>query len=176
MDVAAYTLVFTLVACACAARAWSDPRQRLAWSIAVVGVVVWGAADVVYRIVESDPTAPYPPATQALLVVAFPVGAASVILLARRRVRTLRLDLLLDGLISGFAVAAVAAAFLFPALERAHDRGLGSDAPPGFYMLASLALLVFVVVTLALTGWRPGRGWTLMCASIAVNFAGQLAL
>ena len=176
IEAAAYLTVFALVACACGRRARMDKRQRVPWTIATIGVVVWGAADAVYRIGVSDPTAPYPPASQALLVVAFPLGAASVVLLARQRVRALPLDLLLDGLISGFAVAAIGAALLFPELARAHDHGLGGDAPPGAYLLASLALLVFVIVTIALSGWRPGRGWGLMCASIAVNFAGQVAL
>ena len=176
IEAAAYGLIFTLVACACVYRARTDPRQRLPWAVAAVGVVVWGTADAIYRLGEPDPSAPYSPTSQALLVVAFVLGATTIVLLARHRVPNLRLDLLLDGLISGLAVAAIAAAVFFPALARAHERGLGSDAPPGAYLLASLGALVFVIASLALTGWRPGRGWGLMCASIAVNTAGQVAL
>jgi two-component system cell cycle response regulator len=172
---AAYTVVFALVACACAYRARRDASQRLPWTVATAGVVVWGTADAIYRF-QPDPSAPYPPATQMLLGVAFVLGTTTVVLLSRHRVRRLRIDLLLDGLIAGLAAAAITSVVLFPALARAQDRGLGGDAPPGAYLLASLAALGYVIVSIALTGWRPGRGWGLMCTSIAVNTVGQVAL
>jgi two-component system cell cycle response regulator len=168
-----YCAAFALVAASCALRARRDPPNRMAWTIAAVGAGAWGAAEVVYRVVTPDPGTAYPTATRALLAVGFCLAAVALLLLARHRVRVIHGTLLLDGLIGGLAVAAVAGALLFPA----GDAGAGAQpGPPAMFLLADLAILAFVVTTLGLTGWRPGRCWGLMAAGIVVNTAGNAAL
>jgi two-component system, cell cycle response regulator len=168
-----YCLLFAATSAGCAWRAVRRPEERLPWLIAAAGVAVWLAAEVVYRVSESDPSAPYPPLTRALLLVAFLLAATTLTLLARRRVRSVDKRLLLDGLIGGLAIAAVAAVPLFPGSEASAGTQPG---PPGVFLLADLAILAFVGVVTGLTGWRPGWCWGLIAAGIVINTAGNAAL
>ncbi len=49
-------------------------------AIAAAGVAVWLVAEVVYRVVESHPSAAYPPLTRALLVTAFALATTTLVL------------------------------------------------------------------------------------------------
>ena len=167
-----YGALFAATSASCAWRAVRSRGERLPWALASVGVAVWLAAEVVYRATESDPSAAYPPATRALLLLSFTLAAITIALLARRRVREVEPRLLLDGLIGGLAVAAVAAIPLFGGETTAASQ----TAPPALFLLADLAILAFVVVVTGLTGWRPGPGWSLIAGGIMLNTAGNCAL
>lgn len=168
-----YCGLFAVAAAACARRAVIDRDLRVPWTLAAVGVTVWLAAEAVYRASESDPAAAYPLATRALLLLGFMLAAATIALLARRRVDSVEPRLLLDGLVGGLAVASVAALLLFPGIESA---GATQPGPPAVFLLADLAILAFVVVVTGLTGWRPGACWGLIAAGIVVNTVGNGAL
>src|SRR5205814_10331948 len=45
-----YCGLFVLVAASCALRARRDEANRLAWWVAVVALLIWAAAEVVYRL------------------------------------------------------------------------------------------------------------------------------
>ncbi|MFN8174407.1 MAG: diguanylate cyclase [Solirubrobacteraceae bacterium] len=168
-----YIGLFALTAAACARRAVVDRPDRLAWAIAAAGVLLWGAGEASYRLLEPDPSAPYPRPAQALLALAFTLAAITIVLLSRRRLRGFDAGALLDGLVGGLAVSALAAVLLFPQGAEHAGRQAG---PPAVFLLFDLAILAYVVTTLGLTGWRPGRCWALMCAGIALNTAGNVAL
>jgi two-component system cell cycle response regulator len=168
-----YCMLFAATSASCAWRAVRRPDERLPWAIAAVGVAVWMVAEVVYRVAETDPGAAYPPATRGLLVLAFLLAATTIAMLARRRVRSVETRLLLDGLIGGLAIAAVAAIPLFPGSEASAGAQPG---PPGLFLLADLAILAFVMVVTGLTGWRPGWCWGLIAAGIVINTVGNAAL
>jgi diguanylate cyclase (GGDEF)-like protein len=77
--------------------------------------------------------------------------------LVRARVRRFYVSLWLDGVIGALALAALAAALVFPAL-------LASTGSPGSnvladlsYPVADLLLVGLAVGVVAMTGWRPGR-------------------
>ena len=108
-----YCGLFLLAAAACARRAQRGDA-RTAWSAAAAGVLVWGCAEIVFRLLEPDPHAWYPQAAQALLFVAFSLAYVTLGLLARERVRQFDPVLALDGVLAGLAAAAVAAVLLFP--------------------------------------------------------------
>ncbi|MFN8160926.1 MAG: diguanylate cyclase [Solirubrobacterales bacterium] len=170
-----YGSLFGLAALSCALRArrerreGGDPRP---WLIAVAGVVLWGSAEVSYRLLEPDPAAPYPPLTRGLLLLSFAAAATTLALLARKRIEGFQKGLALDGLIGGLAAAAVTAGMLFPV-----GGGPASQpGPPAVFLLADLAILAFVVVSIGLTGWRPGACWALISAGIVVNSVGNVAL
>ena len=167
-----YGLLFAATSASCAWRAVRSPGERLPWALASAGVATWLAAEVVYRATESDPTAAYPPATRALLLLSFTLAATTIALLSRRRVREVEPRLLLDGLIGGLAVAAVAAIPLFSGETTAASQA----TPPALFLTADLAILAFVVVVTGLTGWRPGTGWCLIAGGIVLNTAGNCAL
>ncbi len=167
-----YGALFAATSASCAGRAVRSPSERVPWTLAAVGVATWLAAEVVYRATESDPTAVYPPATRVLLLLSFTLAATTIALLSRRRVREVEPRLLLDGLIGGLAVAAVAAIPLFGE----ETTPVSQATPPALFLLADLAILAFVVVVTGLTGWRPGRGWALIAGGIVLNTIGNCAL
>ncbi len=173
-----YCSLFGLAALACALRAARERRDggnARAWAIAAAGVTLWAAAEISYRVLEPDPGASYPLQTQGLLLVSFGLASITLVLLSRDRIDGFHKGLALDGLIGGLAIAAVAASLLF-GVGAGHSVGVQQPTPPALFLLADLGILAFVVVTIALTGWRPGPCWGLMCAGILVNTMGNIAL
>ncbi len=166
-----YAALFVMTAASCALRARRDRAQRLPWSLAALGVTLWAAAEVAYRALESDPGATYPPVTQSLLGLSFLCAGTTLVLLGRQRIGRLHFGLALDGLVAGAAVSAFAAALLFPAAAAGAQPG-----PPALFLMADLAILAYVCVSLGLTGWRPGACWGLICAGIVTNTIGNIAL
>ena len=152
-------------------------RQRggsaLPWGTAAAGVVLWGAAEVSFRLIEPDSTASYPRLTQGLLLLSFALATVTLVLLARERIEGFHKGLALDGLIGGLAISSVAASLLFPVSS---GGTIAQTGPPTVFLLADLAILALVIVSIALTGWRPGRCWALISAGILVNTVGNIAL
>src|SRR3954447_13809960 len=77
-----YCAMFALTAAACGWRAVSDGSVR-PWGIAAVGVLLWGSAEVAYRLLEPDARAWFPPVSQALLGLGFALAYTTIALLAR---------------------------------------------------------------------------------------------
>jgi two-component system cell cycle response regulator len=167
-----YCGLYLVAAAACAVRGRRGDA-RLAWSIAAVGVVVWGCAEIVFRISEPDPRSWYPQSSQVLLFIGFTLAYATLGLLARERVRHFDPVLALDGLLTGLAAAALAALLLFPALggTPAH-----TGAPPQVFLVSALIGLMFVITVIGMTGWRPGPAWALIATAIAINVGGDAVL
>src|SRR5690242_4616011 len=76
-----YCGLYLLAAASCA---WRGRRgdARLAWTVAAAGVLVWGTAEIVFRVVEADPRGWYPQASQALLFIGFTLAYVTLGLLA----------------------------------------------------------------------------------------------
>ncbi len=168
-----YCALYMLAAAACAYRA-STGDARAAWATATIGVLLWGGAEIAFRLVESNPHHWYPRASQGLLFVGFMFAYATLVLLARERVRRFDVVLFLDGLLSGLAAASVAALLLFPALGANHAPI--SAAPPQVFLVAALIGLMFVITVLGMTGWRPGPAWALIATAITINVIGDAVL
>jgi diguanylate cyclase (GGDEF)-like protein len=167
-----YCGLFFVAAASCARHGRQGDARR-AWAIAAVGVVVWGAAEIVFRLSEPNPHRLYPQATLTMLGLAFALAYTTLALLARERIRRFDPVLALDGLLAGLAAAAVGALLLFPALGPDQVR---PDRPPELFLIGALIGLAFVVTVLGLTGWRPGPQWLLIVAAIAVNVIGDVVL
>jgi diguanylate cyclase (GGDEF)-like protein/putative nucleotidyltransferase with HDIG domain len=163
-----YCGLFFLAAASCAYRGGREG----AWTVAALGLSVWGTAEVVFRLSALGVHALYPPATQALLFVAFTLAYTTLGLLARERVRRFDTVLALDGALAGLAAAALAAVLLFPFMSH-HSNGA---APPRLFLLGALIGLMFVIAVLGMTGWRPGRSWALLVMAIVVNVGGDVVL
>jgi two-component system cell cycle response regulator len=168
-----YCGLYLLAAASCAARARRGDA-RLAWAVAAVGVFVWGSAEIVFRIAESDPHSWYPRSSQALLFIGFSLAYLTLVLLARERVRQFDPVLALDGVLAGLAAAALAALLLFPVLGG--TPAAGNQAPPQVFLVGALIGLMFVVTVIGMTGWRPGPAWALIAMGIAINVAGDAVL
>jgi len=168
-----YCGLFFLAAASCADRARRCDGGR-AWRMAAVGVVVWGAAEIAYRVSAPDPHRLYPRVIELLLFVAFSLAYTTLGLLARERVRSFDAVLALDGVLAGLAVAAVAAVSLFPTggAQALH----GAVVPPKLFLIGALFGLMFVVTVLGMTGWRPGPAWALIATAITLNVTGDAVL
>ena len=167
-----YCGLFFLSVGACAYRGRHGEATG-AWRLAAVGVAIWGLAEIVFRLQTSARHAMYPPATQAMLFVAFSLAYTTLGLLARERVRRFDPILALDGAMAGLAAAALASILLFPQVAAHHP---GAVAPPRLFLLGALMGLAFVITVLGLTGWRPGPAWGLIVAAIVVNVGGDVVV
>jgi two-component system cell cycle response regulator len=164
-----YCGLYVIAAAACARRGYLGDARR-AWTVAALGVLVWGGAEVVFRLAQGDPHAWYPGASQTMLFVGFTLAYVTLGLLARERVRRFDPVLALDGILAGLAAAALAAVLLFPALGASSRE---PNAPAEVFLIGALVGLFFVVTVLGMTGWRPGPAWGLIATGIAVNVAGD---
>jgi two-component system, cell cycle response regulator len=164
-----YCGLFFLAAASCVYRARRDAGGP--WMVAAPGMVLWGTAEIVFRLSARNPDTIYPAATQVLLFAAFALAYTTFALLARERLRRFDAVLALDGALAGLAAAAVASVLLFPV-----TRHPPVAAPPRVFLLGALFGLVFVITILGLTGWRPGGMWTVIVAAIVVNVLGDVVL
>jgi two-component system, cell cycle response regulator len=164
-----YCSLYALAAVVCVVHARAG-GARAAWYTAAAGVAVWGAAEVSFRVIEPNPSAWYPALTQGLLAVGFTLAYATLVLLARARVRRFDAILALDGAVMALAATAVASLLLFP------DSEYDGPAPPEGLLLAALMGLAFVLAVHALAGWRLDRLWELITLAIALNVVGDVLL
>lgn len=167
-----YLAVYALTLALCVLRAWRGPSQT-AWRLAVVGLVLWTGAEVAFRVIEPNASAPYPVPTQLMLAAGFAFAFSCLGILARERISSVHLAPLADAAIGGLVAAAIMT-WVFSDLRG--GAGEMAGMPPVTYLVAAVAGLVFVTLVVGLTGWHPGPGWTLITFSIAVNVLGDVIL
>jgi len=146
----------------CAARAITFPEERISWTLMAVGIAAWTAGDMYWTIeLVERPSVPVPSLSDFLYLVFYPLAYATLVTLVRRVANLGRRDLWLDGIIGASTAAAVAIAISLPAFETS-----GGDtieiATNLAYPALDVVLLVFVMLVFGLSGWRPGRRWTLI--------------
>ena len=96
-------------------RAWSVSRERTAWGVIGISLLTWSSGNVVWNLLVSDGHTGASVA-DAFWLVAYPGLYAGLWLLFRGRVAGVTRASVLDGLVVGLAVAAIASATLFDAL------------------------------------------------------------
>ena len=170
VDDALYTLVLVACAVLCMARALGESRERAAWLLIGAGLAAWAAGDAYWSFhLSHQQEIVYPSAADAARLLLFPAMYAGIALLVRARVPRFHASLWLDGAIGALAIAAVGAAVLYPAIERATHGDVEAVATNIAYPLGDLLLVGFVIGAVALTGWRPGRGFVLIALALSVN-------
>jgi diguanylate cyclase (GGDEF)-like protein/putative nucleotidyltransferase with HDIG domain len=154
----------------CLARALTVRAERAAWVAMTVGLAAWAAGDLLwsvhYNFVEEPP---YPNWADAAYLASYPATYAGIVLLLRARLRPLRGSLWLDGVVSGLTLAAVTTALLFGPILEATDGDAATVATNLAYPVGDVLLLTSIGVALAITGWRPGRAWALITASVLLT-------
>jgi diguanylate cyclase (GGDEF)-like protein len=171
-----YDAVIVAAGLAALLKADGDRAERAAWLLIGAAVLAWGAAEVYWTLaLAGDPTVPLPSAADAGYLAYYPLAALGLLQLVRTHWRTLDWRLWMDALIAALGTAALGAAAIF---EFVADRTSGSlleRATTLAYPLGDIGMLALVVGVIALTGWRPGRTWTLLLLGLAALAAADVA-
>ena len=153
----------------CLSRAALVRRERHAWACLGIGLAAWSAGEIHWTINPDSADSTGPGVSDWLELSFYPACYFAIVLLVRARLRGGSARLWLDGVVAALAAACVSAVFLFEPL-------IGSSAEPGSLLLTDVAypvgdLLLLAVVTgvFGLTGWRPGRSWTVLGAGFAAT-------
>ncbi len=139
------------------------PAERAPWLLLGVGLLSWFGGELYYTVHLAEMAEPpYPSLSDALYLACYPASYVALMLLMRRRVKEFPVSHWVDGAVAALAVAAFGSAILIgPVME-----STGGDLLPVLtdlaYPLADVLLLALVIGTFALSGWRPGRSWSMI--------------
>ena len=168
-----YNALVLTAAASCLARALMIRTQRLPWLLLGIGLVLWSGAEITNTVYLTKLAAPpYPSIADAMWLAFYPTSYVALVMLVRgRMVGERRASLWIDGLVAGVTVAAIGEVLVFqPVLHTSGGTSL-EVATDLAYPLADLLLLSLVFGVFAMTGWRPGRAWTLIGAGLAAAVA-----
>jgi two-component system cell cycle response regulator len=145
--------------------------QRAAWLTMGAGVLCWSVGELYYTLFIEGHEALGGGATpaDAFSLAFFPCCYVALVLLVGANLRELRIGMWLDGVIGGLAAATVAAALILPPMTHGAHGDFVTMAVAVAYPLGDILLLIFAVGALGMTGWRPGRVWLLIAASLLVS-------
>jgi two-component system, cell cycle response regulator len=161
---------------ACLVRASAFGRERGAWVLIGLSILFWGAAEVYWTaFIEGNPDAPYPSPADIGYLLFYPLAYAGLALLVRARAHEMNWRLWMDGLIAALGTAALGAAFVFDFVADKTEGTLIEVATTLAYPLGDIGMLAVVVGVVALTGWRPGRTWSLLLAGMAALVVADIA-
>jgi diguanylate cyclase (GGDEF)-like protein len=164
-----YNAMLASAAALCLLRARMVRDERLAWLLLGLGLASWCAGEIVFTVAPGVLRGSgFPSLVDGLWLAFYPAAYAALVLLVRARVDRFYASLWLDGIVGALALAALAAAFVFPALV--HTGGSTANVIADLaYPVADVLLVGFVVWVLALTGWRPGRVLAVVALGLLVG-------
>ena len=161
--------VFFGTALLCGWRAIAIRRERLAWSLFALGLLMWGLGDLYFTLALWDlDVIPIPSAADVGYLALYPLAYTGIVLLFRSRVARLGLSLWVDGVIGALSIAALCATLVFQAVVDATGGATMTVATNLAYPVADLVLVVFVVGALAMTGWSLQSAWAWLAAGLLV--------
>jgi len=169
-DVGVSTFLLAAGASSCLLRAALVKQDRAPWLVAGLGMAVWTVGDTYWSLfLAHDPNAPFPSLADPLYLLQYPAFYAALLLLVRSRGRLLSGGLWLDGAIGALAVGALVAALAVdPIIAGTTGTGL-AVATSLAYPIFDLVLLCLVIGVFGVSGWRPGRAWTLLGAGFSAT-------
>jgi diguanylate cyclase len=142
------------------ARARQAGEDRAAWLCFAAAVAAYLGGLVVYQLhYRGLAVVPRPNWTDVGYVAFYPLAYAALFLMLRARVRRLTSSMLLDGVVTGLTVAAIAAAVALGEALRMTGGSLAVVLAGVAYPIADLLLLVLVGAALAIIGRGAGGSW-----------------
>jgi diguanylate cyclase (GGDEF)-like protein len=174
-----YNAMMLTSAAGCLLRAALVRRERLAWALLGVGLLLFAGGDIYFAAaLAQQATVPIPSPADGGYLGFYPLAYVALIVLLRARIGVFPVARWLDGAIVGSAVAALAAAFaLGPILDASSEGETLAVATNLAYPIADLTLLTLVATAASFTDWRPGRSWAVLGAGLlllAVSDGGYL--
>jgi two-component system cell cycle response regulator len=164
----AYSVLQVTAVALCLARGLSKRDERLPWMLMGLGLASWAVGDLCWTIAEATHHDVSSPFIGDILYLGFYAAAyAALVVLVRRRALIARRDLWLDGVIGASCAAAVAVAAVFPAFD-VSPADIAATGINLAYPVLDVVLLVFVIMVVALSGWRPGRSWAVLGAGLVM--------
>jgi two-component system, cell cycle response regulator len=161
---------------ACLIRASDYRRERAAWILLGLAILFWGAAEVYWTAaIENNPSAPYPSPADVGYLAFYPLAYAGLVMLVRARAHEINWRLWMDGLIAALGTAALGTAFVFDFVAEKATGTTLEKLTTLSYPLGDIGMLALVVGVVALTGWRPGRTWSLLLAGLAALVIADIA-
>ena len=142
-----------------ASRAVFVKQDRLAWSVIAISLACTSFAELYYLAVQPEE---YPSIADLGWIAFYPIVYVGMVLLIRRRARSVSRTLWLDGLIASVAAAAIGAAVLVEVVLRTTEGELAAVATNVAYPLGDVLLLSAVFGAFSLAGWHMGRRWVLL--------------
>jgi len=155
--------VYALAPAVCLVRAARSASFRSSWAALAIGLLLYGGGNIYWTIVirPMDPE-PFPSLADALWLSFYPCAFVALVLIVRHHFRRFTLSLLLDGIVGGLAVTAVAAAAILGPVLATSGGSAAAVATTTAYPLLDLLLLLVIVAVLSLYHWRPPLGvWLL---------------
>src|SRR5260221_1098640 len=161
---------------ACLVRASAFGPERRAWILLGLAILVWGAAEVYWAVfIEGNPDAPYPAAAEVGYLALYPLTSAGLALLVRAREHEINWRVWMDGAIAALGTAALGAAFVFDFVAGKAEGTPLQVMTTLAYPLGDIAMVAMVIGVVALTGWRPGRTWSLLLAGLSALVIADIA-
>ena len=161
---------------ACLIRASDYRREQAAWLLIGLAILFWGAAEIYWTAaIENNPSAPYPSPADVGYLIFYPLAYAGLVMLVRARAHEINWRLWMDGLIAALGTAALGTAFVFDFVAEQTSGTTLEILTTLSYPLGDIGMLSLVVGVVALTGWRPGRTWSLLLAGLAALVIADIA-
>jgi diguanylate cyclase (GGDEF)-like protein len=156
----------------CLMRAARVRTERGAWLAIGLALLSTTLGDVVFDFAYGG-NPPFPSAADAFYLAFYPACYIGIGLLLRARLSRFSASLWLDGLMAGLAAAALGASLLLHVVVASTQGSPLVVATNLAYPLGDLVLLAMLVFVFAVTGWRPGRAWTLLAAGLLLLTVGD---
>jgi len=173
---ALYDAVILGAGIACLIRASDYKREHAAWVLIGLAILCWGTAEIYWTaLIENNPSAPYPSPADIGYLAFYPLAYAGLAMLVRARAHEINWRLWMDGAIAALGTAALGAAFVFDFVA---EKATGSPievATTLAYPLGDIGMVALVVGVVALTGWRPGRTWSLLLVGLSALVVADVA-
>jgi two-component system cell cycle response regulator len=162
-----YDAIVLGAAVAVLARAARVGEESGPWLALGIGLLLWALGQTYYSVfLYYASPAPFPSPSDALFLAFYPASYLGLVLLLRTRVAHLDTLAWVDGLVGALAVAAVAAALIFPPVLAALGGSSLGVAVSLAYPCADLVLVGLVGGAFAASEWRSWGTWLLIGAAL----------